>query len=408
VNIFAVSNIGIQLLRGRTAASGPNKMVCAQRFNLSNRQLAGASLRQSVGRATVSRRSNIKPIAFVEGEKKAVGTTDGQATIEVPIKISVPLRVKYGEHLRLVGNHELLGGWEIDHAPELACSEDGNFWSTTLSLPAGLQAEYKLIHVIPGRPPVWEYIPNRMLDVTDTPTTMQLIWCDLADTVPVAAEEIEMRLANPPEEAESPPITGFEIDKDAAISEAITVATVVPEQEAQPIEEEDKPTPELVVEENADDIVPTVHAVVETAEPEVDDAPATGKFLKGAAKTAGYVALGVAGAAVLSALAIDVTDAAVMGAMAAAAGSAAMTSKGAAGKKTLSGDGESEAADDDGTEGEEVPERRITGAGEAGVIIAAGLMSALDVGKAMAKSLDATSEAKASGEELESNDGVQE
>ncbi len=60
------------------------------------------------------------------------------------------LQVEYGEHLRVVGSHELLGGWEVAAAPELRWNK-GDVWTATLQLPAGAQFEYKFVHVMPNR-----------------------------------------------------------------------------------------------------------------------------------------------------------------------------------------------------------------------------------------------------------------
>lgn len=105
-------------------------------------------------------------------------------------------------------------------------------------------------------------------------------------------------------------------------------------------------------------------------------------------KTAGAVALGVAGAAVLSALAIDVADTAILGAVAAAAGGAILSNNPST-KKSLGGEDEEGAlpADED-----KEMEPRITGAGQPGVAIAAGILSAFDAGKSLVKALDSREE----------------
>ncbi len=52
----------------------------------------------------------------------------------------------FGEHLRVVGSHEALGGWEVGRAPALEWSE-GHVWTATLDLPAGEEMEYKFVIV---------------------------------------------------------------------------------------------------------------------------------------------------------------------------------------------------------------------------------------------------------------------
>jgi hypothetical protein len=116
-------------------------------------------------------------------------------------------------------------------------------------------------------------------------------------------------------------------------------------------------------------------------------------MFENAAKTAGALALGVAGAALLSALAIDVADTAIIGAVAAAAGGAVLSGSGSSTKasrksSTITEDGEEVFE----TEVEAVSsERNIKGAGETGVIIGAGLLAAFDAGRAMVDSMTTAS-----------------
>lgn len=120
--------------------------------------------------------------------------------------------------------------------------------------------------------------------------------------------------------------------------------------------------------------------------------------LQGAAKTAGYVALGVAGAALLSAVAVDIADTAMLGAMAAAAGGAALSTatpkKGGKTAQASSEEGDVEMEGEEG--GTSAAPMRVTGAGEPGLIIAAGLASAFDAGQALVRALDGSSD----GEEM--------
>ena len=56
----------------------------------------------------------------------------------------------YGEHLRVVGSHEVLGGWEVGAAPALEWGE-GHVWTAQLEIPVGTEFEYKFVHVMPNR-----------------------------------------------------------------------------------------------------------------------------------------------------------------------------------------------------------------------------------------------------------------
>ena len=51
----------------------------------------------------------------------------------------------YGEGLRVVGNLDDLGAWDVAAAPAMHWTE-GHVWVADLRLPAAMQAEFKLVH----------------------------------------------------------------------------------------------------------------------------------------------------------------------------------------------------------------------------------------------------------------------
>jgi hypothetical protein len=122
--------------------------------------------------------------------------------------------------------------------------------------------------------------------------------------------------------------------------------------------------------------------------------PATegNSMLENAAKTAGALAFGVAGAALLSTLAIDIADTAIIGAVAAAAGGAVFSGTGTGASRKTTAITE-EGGEEVETEEIVSKERQITGAGETGVIIAAGLLSAFDAGRSMVDSMTSSANA---------------
>lgn len=257
--------------------------------------------------------------------------------------------------------------------------------AVTLDLPPGFVSEYKLVHIIPGRSPVWEFIDNRTLTIPTTAgeETITLQWCappvgriavsgtdSMIDTVPSAISVLETPSAGLMEEAVTP-------EANTVITDAVTLEVLAPEIK-EPNGQKDDPLGVL----DEETLLTAEQTEKVAAQKESGES-----MLTAAAKTAGAVALGVAGAALLSALAIDVADTAIMGAVAVAAGSAALSGSNGS-KRSKSADTGADEEIAGGGEPVEEGERRITGAGEAGVIIAAGLMSAYDAGKSIVTALD--------------------
>ncbi|KAL4437792.1 hypothetical protein ABPG77_005704 [Micractinium sp. CCAP 211/92] len=85
----------------------------------------------------------------------------------VLVAVTVPnCRLAAGEELRLVGDSQELGGWELAAAPTLSRSPDGSTWQLVVALAPG-QYECKLVIARSKRGSVvcWEGGPNRQLRV---------------------------------------------------------------------------------------------------------------------------------------------------------------------------------------------------------------------------------------------------
>lgn len=67
-----------------------------------------------------------------------------------PLHRLLTLQINYGEHLRVVGSSEALGGWEVDKAPQMVWNE-GHIWTATVDMPVGEQFEFKFVHIMPVR-----------------------------------------------------------------------------------------------------------------------------------------------------------------------------------------------------------------------------------------------------------------
>jgi hypothetical protein len=312
------------------------------------------------------------------------------------------------------------------------------FYAATFDLPAGFTSEYKFVHYIPGQEPIWEFTENRFLSIPKSAiadpqgVALDLAWCEpsavfgeeqsiiftgptsaaavVSDTIVDGEYPVQDGLVTPAFQSAVSSVAAFfggasteeeekmaeQGSEDVAALEAAFGADAAMKQQTE--EEVEKKTEEEITipsaeafaavadfeeEENEEDAV-----TADLAKPSAE----SNSMFESAAKTAGALALGVAGAALLSALAIDVADTAILGAVAAAAGGAVLSGSGSSTKAsrkstTLTEDGEEVEIEEETTAEEE---RKITGAGETGVIIAAGLMSAFDAGRSMVESMTTT------------------
>jgi hypothetical protein len=303
-------------------------------------------------------------------------------------------------------------------------------------LPFRLQ--YKFIHIMPGMPPVWEYSPNREYTVTASGedvgvagAVLETMWCDPAAVVapdssfssaafiaapvfkeaPEAVDEVEAAIQVKAVVQASSPVAAEAVMEAASTSSIEMTAEFTSSSELEGGEDEDEEV----------DGASVIETVVPLESDEISTKPANGLFkvrqsdffcfcfislvctfmavllercflnaiivklpidysafviFQGAAKTAGFVAMGVAAGAVLSALAIDasiVADVAMIGAVAAAAAGTSSAAKSGG----SSGDEEG-AVKGNGDEANKV-------SSEPGVVMAAGLMGAIDAGKSVMK-----------------------
>ncbi|KAK9833233.1 hypothetical protein WJX74_011068 [Apatococcus lobatus] len=90
--------------------------------------------------------------------------TADSATKPVSVSFSTHYKAAFGDKLKLVGNHEATGSWDLDDAPEMKW-HDGNVWTANLEVPTGTELEYKLLHVHPHGVR-WESIDNRVLTIS--------------------------------------------------------------------------------------------------------------------------------------------------------------------------------------------------------------------------------------------------
>eukprot|EP00887_Chlorella_sp_A99_P001045 scaffold14.g1045.t1 len=337
--------------------------------------------------------------------------TPAPVGIKLPVKFEVKLKVAFGEHLRVVGSDAALGAWEPSAGAPLAWGE-GHVWSATLDLPAEASLEYKFVHIIDGRLPVWEDAPNRCLTPSRGIVGVSAAWNDpavtlvtegssdgaISDSEDLGAPAFKpvVSAAAAEEAAPLPPPAGgllaeglledgaaaLAVNNFAALAAAVPPpAPPAPEAAAPPAAEE--AGAEAAAEEGAAEAVAAEDAaLLPAAAPskltDESGAPKGSKrLLKAVGKTAGAVAMGVAAGAVLSALAIDITDVAILGAVAAAAGGVALNSSGG-GKQTAGGAAGAVGGDANGEAGAGGVAAKHS---EPGIYLAAGILAAVDGAK---------------------------
>lgn len=326
---------------------------------------------------------------------RAVEDIEATATDVGPrlhLHVTVPLSVNFGEHLRLVGSCPELGEWDVNSAPQFRWTA-GDLWQLDVDFAPGLEpTEFKLVHVLGTGECIWEYTNNRTLDVSDMDAMkdgrVMLKWCDESEDAMTIYPEHMSTIASWDED-DTPLATGFD-DEDTATSftEDMVSTEEVTGGDNEPIEmidtlEESNQTEELVedsdvmVEEEKDDTIKNDDTESVTSET-VQDNESNQKAFKKVATTAGMVAAGVAGAALLGGLAVDMADTAVLGAFAVAAGSAAFGPKSA--KKNQKTDTVLDETDTLPTPSEGDEEEKDRAITEPGTIIAAGLLSAIEQG----------------------------
>lgn len=317
--------------------------------------------------------------------RHALETLEPATALEtVHVRVVIKLSVMFGEHLCLVGSCEELGSWNVERAPKFQWTH-GDVWVADVELPSDTSAEFKVVHVVPSTGEyIWEYTNNRVLEVPDVKEMkdgeLSLTWCD---------ESVDASMVRPVKMSSM--ASWDEDDEQSAAGPFSSVLDFFAEDKpveviGEPIEDNmntEDSVKELMeaVDENPDTFETTLEStgykdtstsevlsdgtvdMPEDYQENIENLPDTVETqgtssLKKAATAAGMVAAGVAGAALLSGLAIDVADTAVLGAFAVAAGSAAFGTK-SSGK---TGDGEDEKALSK----------------EPGTIIAAGLAAAFD------------------------------
>lgn len=322
---------------------------------------------RTLGKAAAFGRRNRQAVVTVKAFK-----TEAPASTKKMVKLRfvVQKETNYGEHIRVVGSSPFLGGWQVDAAPVLDWT-DNHVWTVTVPVPSGTPIEFKLVQVFQQQPPLWENAPfttNRMIEIGNTSTEVEVkcTWDapEKLQLMPVGFDEEELNcqkgnlnlieaIAMEPEMQSIPAVMH---EQSAAVVELDKTEVALPDS----VEDYN-----LVVgggEKEAEEEMPGQKEVVEEKEEKPEKVTST---LQAIGKTAGYVAVGLAGAAAFSALAIDVTDVAIMSAVVAAASGAAMT-----GKKSS------------------VEETSKMSSADPGVAIAAGVLSAFDVATEALKNIN--------------------
>jgi hypothetical protein len=261
---------------------------------------------------------------------------------------------------------------------------EGDRWTLDLTVSdsaAECPVEFKLVYLRHDQPPLWEDTPNtfnRKLMINPDDSSIQINcpfgYVDLMEKM--SGEDVDATAAvSPLQDAAVQAL----VDKFASLSPAVVdedsdekedekMAVLIVVEEKQEKEKVDIQTAALTEDTAAAIAVKEKDTPVDTATKKKDK-----NFIKTLGKTAGYVALGVAGVAAASALAIDVTDVAVMGALVAAAGGGAAVRKGS--KTIYVSEGEEEG------EEESLIMKKKPSSADPAVALAAGVLTAFELGK---------------------------
>lgn len=339
-----------------------------------------------------------KPARAVEDVD--LGPTRLNSTVHV--RVLVRLAIAFGDHLRLVGACDELGAWDVDLAPEFVWT-NGDLWVADVELPCGTSTEFKLVHVTASGERVWEYTSNRVMHVPEIELMkdgeLTMTWCDESEEARFVYPVQSSTLASWDDDDEPSSSGGFGsifemFSKDEVVGEAIDEVSSLQAdtREQAPVVEKIKedescedadvpayPQEEIEYDDTTDKSMVVESAVVpaqDAAEAAVANSRTSGDSLKKAAATAGMVAAGVAGAALLSTFAVDIADTAVLGAFAVAAGSAALGTKPKKVVDPAEEQQDEESEENDVTVVEASEEKALSQ--DPGTIIAAGLAAAFD------------------------------
>ena len=79
------------------------------------------------------------------------------------VRFTLQQELPFGQTLKLVGSHPLLGSWDESKAPMMVWTE-GHKWQADVALPCGTAVEFKAVKVLgPDGATEWENGPNHVL-----------------------------------------------------------------------------------------------------------------------------------------------------------------------------------------------------------------------------------------------------
>ena len=321
------------------------------------------------------------------------------ATETVHVRVQIKLSIAFGEHLCLVGSCEELGSWNVENAPKFHWTH-GDVWVADVELPSGTRAEFKIVNAIPSSGVhIWEYTSNRLLEIPSVNEMKDgeliLAWCDESMDSTVVKPVQMSSLASWDEADDEQTAAGSfapMLDFFAGITMKDTIEYLEDTVDAQDSDVEPSESTNQLAENEVEDLLESQMDVETDIKPDSEEMPDEivdevleepqvettiveeeeqgTSSLKKAATAAGMVAAGVAGAALLSGLAVDIADTAVLGAFGVAAGSAAFGTK-PTGKTGTSTNGSAELDVEEDISGKALSK-------EPGTIIAAGLAAAFE------------------------------
>lgn len=141
--------------RARLAGASPHCVASQRtaRMNGLSSRAVGLSLPRRAVRGRVARSAKLQTFAVAAGP----GT---------PVKFKIKKELQFGDRLAVVGSADMLGKWDAAKGLELVWS-DGHVWQAEVTLPSGMDVEYKCVVVRGSGEAEWEGGNNRSVKLGD-------------------------------------------------------------------------------------------------------------------------------------------------------------------------------------------------------------------------------------------------
>jgi Starch binding domain len=108
------------------------------------------------------------------------------------VSFEVRKKTDYGDNLRVVGDHEMLGKWSAADGAKMLW-EEGDVWRTDLELPDDVTIKYKVVHVKRRDGSAqWETGNNRLLKLGSQALAVRMAWNNTSNGSVTPMEALSM------------------------------------------------------------------------------------------------------------------------------------------------------------------------------------------------------------------------